>query len=274
MERLTLEEAICRVRGVAKKQRWNSKYTKVSLMNEELNKRHKADCIKDAEEHEQLAEWLEELKSYKDIGTPKELKELKENGAFTGLELAKLAIMQKELKKYKDLEERLHKIFGEESTFSLADVIDALEMKLSEPDKKHPVNARILTYEEANKWQEYKDLEEQGLLVRLTCKVGDTVYVDSAILPIEDMECYEDVDNKIPSYFQGRVVSFRFARRNWVKIAVKAKWLYEWIDDETGPESGYIECEKSFSIPLSIIGENIFLTREEAEKKLEEMKKK
>lgn len=61
---------------------------------------------------------------------------------------------------YEDLEERLHKIFGEESTFSLADVIDTLETQLSEPDKKHPVNARILTYEEANKWQEYKDLEE------------------------------------------------------------------------------------------------------------------
>ena len=68
MERLTLEEAICRVRGVAKKQRWNSKYTKVSLMNEELNKQHKADCVKDAEEHEQLAEWLEKLKSYEDLG--------------------------------------------------------------------------------------------------------------------------------------------------------------------------------------------------------------
>lgn len=67
MERLTLEEAICRVRGVAKKQRWNSKYTKVSLMNEELNKQHKADCVKDAEEHEQLAEWLEKLKSYEDL---------------------------------------------------------------------------------------------------------------------------------------------------------------------------------------------------------------
>lgn len=38
------------------------------------------------------------------------------------------------------------------------------------------------------------------------------------------------------------------------------------------PESGYIECEKSFSIPLSMIGENIFLTREEAEKKLGEVK--
>lgn len=118
----------------------------------------------------------------------------------------------------------------------------------------------------------YKEAEEQGLLVRLPCKVGDIVYVDSAILPIEDMECYEDIDNKIPSYFQGRVVSFRFAKRNWVKIAVEEKWLHEWIDYETGPVSDYIECEKKFSILLSTIGKNIFLNREEAEKKSEEMK--
>ena len=105
MERLTLDEAINHEKMMAKRKRWNGKFTKVSLGNEEINKRFKADCIKDAEEHEQFAEWLEELKSYKDIGTLKELKELKENGAFTGLELAKLAIMQKELKEYKDLEE-------------------------------------------------------------------------------------------------------------------------------------------------------------------------
>lgn len=129
-----------------------------------------------------------------------------------------------------------------------------------------------LVYEVCEKLATYEDLEEQGLLVRLPCKVGDIVYVDSAMLPIENMECYEDIDNKIPSYFQGRVVSFRFAKRNWVKIAVKAKWLHEWIDDETGPESDYIECEKNFSILLSTIGKNIFLTREEAEKKLEELK--
>ena len=78
-----------------------------------------------------------------------------------------------------------------------------------------------------NKLATYEDLEEQGLIVRLPCKVEDIVYVDSTILPIEDMECYEDADYKIPSYFQGRVVSFRFAKRNWVKIAVKAKWLHE-----------------------------------------------
>lgn len=114
--------------------------------------------------------------------------------------------------------------------------------------------------------------EEQGLLLRLPCKVGDTVYVDSTILPIEDMECYEDIDNKIPLYFPARVVSFRFAKRNWMKIAVKGKWLHEWIDNETGPDNDYIECEKNFTILLSGIGKTVFLTREEAEAKLKELR--
>lgn len=129
-----------------------------------------------------------------------------------------------------------------------------------------------LMIDACKKLAEYEQLEEQGLLVRLPCRIGDIVYVDSAILPIEDMEGYEDIGNKFPSYFQGRVVSFRFAKRNWVKIAVKAKWLYEWIDDETGPESDYIEHEKKFSILLSMVGKYIFLTRKEAEKELEELK--
>lgn len=122
------------------------------------------------------------------------------------------------------------------------------------------------------KLAEYEDLEEQDRLVKLPCKMGDTVYVDNTILPIEDMECYEDIDNKIPLYFPARVVSFRFAKRNWMKIAVKAKWLHEWIDDETGPESDYIECEKNFTILLSMIGKTVFLTKSEAEAKLKELR--
>lgn len=122
------------------------------------------------------------------------------------------------------------------------------------------------------KSKEYQHLEEQGRLVILSCKVGDTVYVDNTILPIEDMECYEDIDNKIPLYFPARVVSFRFAKRNWMKIAVKAKWLHEWIDDETGPESDYIECEKNFTILLSMIGKTVFLTKSEAEARLKELR--
>lgn len=122
------------------------------------------------------------------------------------------------------------------------------------------------------KLKEYEDLEEQGRIIKLPCKVGDTVYVDNTILPIEDMECYEDIDNKIPLYFSARVVSFRFAKRNWMKIAVKTKWLHEWIDDETGPESDYIECEKNFTILLSMIGKTVFLTKSEAEAKLKELR--
>ncbi len=189
MERLTLEEAINHEKMMAQRKRWNGKFTKVSLGNEEINKRFEADCIKDAEEHEQFAEWLEELKSYKDIGTLKELKELKENGAFTGLELAKLAIMQKELKKY-------------------------------------------------------KDLEKQGLLVRLPCKVGDTVYRVNAgakqpIIPMTVSEIH------FLCYKNERAVRF----------------------DAIGKEDMGESCYR-----LEDIGRIVFLTHEEAERKLEEMK--
>lgn len=74
---------------------------------------------------------------------------------------------------------------------------------------------------EADKWQEYKDLEEQGLLVRLPCKVGTEVYY---ILGIP---------NKTPCAID--------------------KCVFELSD-------------------IDKIGESLFLTREEAEKKLEELK--
>lgn len=128
-----------------------------------------------------------------------------------------------------------------------------------------------ITFKVLQKLGKYEDAEEQGLLLKLPCKVGDTVYVDSTILPIKNMECYEDIDHKIPLYFPARIVSFRFAKRNWMKIAVKAKWLHEWIDDETGPESDYIDSEKKFTISLSGIGKTVFLTESEAEAKLKEM---
>ena len=197
MGKLTLEEVIVHAKEVAEKNYRGADFESLDSIDDDI----KANCIKCAEEHGQLAEWLEELKSYK------------------------------------DLEERLHKIFGEESTFSLADVIDTLEMKLSEPDKKHPVNARILTYEEADKWQEYKELEEQGLLVRLPCKVGDVLYC---------------IDNGIVETLI--VNSFRIYNFNRVEI-----------DFENA--SGFALC--TFAGELD---EGYVLSREEAEKKLEELR--
>lgn len=188
MERLTLENAINRSRKLAERHRWNSENTKLETSDENANEVYKNTCILYANQEEQYAEWLEELKSYKDIGTPKELKELKENGAFTGLELAKLVIMQKELKKY-------------------------------------------------------KELEEQGLLVRLPCKVGDTAYRVNAgakqpIIPMTVSEIH------FLCYKNERAVRF----------------------DAIGKEDMGESCYR-----LEDIGRIVFITREEAEKKLEDI---
>lgn len=177
MEKLTLEEAIKHAKEVAKTNRAEATYNFPNL------KEYYDNCSECANQHNQLAEWLEELKSYKDIGTSKELKELKENGAFTGLELAKLAIMQKELKKY-------------------------------------------------------KDLEEQSLLVRLPCKVGEKLWciVNSTIRELRvhhfDMPAFGTTD-----------IAFRYA-------------------------DGF-KLERF----VGTLGKTVFLTREEAEKKLEVIKK-
>lgn len=87
------------------------------------------------------------------------------------------------------------------------------------------------------KLADYEDLEEQGLLVRLPCKVGDTLYC---------------IDNEIVELLI--VNSFRIYNFNRIEI-----------DFENA--SGFTLC--TFSGELD---EGYFLTREEAEKKLEEMK--
>ncbi len=90
----------------------------------------------------------------------------------------------------------------------------------------------------------YKEAEEQGLLVRLPCKVGDTVYRVNAgakqpIIPMTVSEIH------FLCYKKERAVRF----------------------DAIGKEDMGESCYR-----LEDIGRIVFLTREEAEKKLEEMK--
>lgn len=61
MERLTLEDAISHAKEVAEKNYRGADFESIDSVDDDI----KANCIKCAEEHEQLAEWLEELKSYK-----------------------------------------------------------------------------------------------------------------------------------------------------------------------------------------------------------------
>lgn len=158
-----------------------------------------------------------------------------------------------------------------EETIKNAESLMEVEKNMFKWDVTRHLRDFAEKYREQSK--EYQQLEEQGRLIKLPCKVGDTVYVDATILPVDNMECYEDIDREVPAYFQARVVSFRFAKRNWMKIAVREKWFHEWIDDETGPDSNYIECEKNFTILLSGIGKKVFLTKSEAEAKLKELRR-
>lgn len=90
-------------------------------------------------------------------------------------------------------------------------------------------------YEQVANWLEelksYKDLEEQGLLVRLPCPLGTTVY------GICGTDIRKDVVDGIEYGGNGRYCIW----------SDKGGWLGE-------------------------LGDLVFLTREEAEKKLEEMK--
>lgn len=64
MERLTLEEAIKHAKEVAD---MNYNDAEKFDSNDSVENYMKANCMKCAEEHKQLAEWLEELKSYKEL---------------------------------------------------------------------------------------------------------------------------------------------------------------------------------------------------------------
>ena len=113
------------------------------------------------------------------------------------------------------------------------------------PDGKSDVWVKQHDYiSAARKLCEYEDMEEQGLLVRLPCKIGDTVYRVNAgakqpIIPMTVSEIH------FLCYKNERAVRF----------------------DAIGKEDMGESCYR-----LEDIGRIVFLTREEAEKKLEELK--
>ena len=76
--------------------------------------------------------------------------------------------------------------FEEEYSFLQKEVKELFdkEDEESEPPESHSVVRRALRcikklVAEVEPYKAYKDLDEQGLLLRLPCKVGDTVYIIS-----------------------------------------------------------------------------------------------
>ena len=94
----------------------------------------------------------------------------------------------------------------------------------------------------------YEDLEEQGLLVRLPCKVGDKAW---------------DNDFGYPESYEIKAFSYGYCD-SYVEPDIEDQIIF-YYENYSGSITG--------SFAMSEIGKTVFLTREEAEKKLEETKK-
>lgn len=93
----------------------------------------------------------------------------------------------------------------------------------------------------------YEDLEEQGLLVRLPIKIGDMVW---------------DNDFGYPEPYEIKAFSYGYCD-SYVESYVEEEIVF-YYENSIGSITG--------AFLMSEIGKTVFLTREEAEKKLEEMK--
>ena len=156
-----------------------------------------------------------------------------DNGHFSLSEEGVDRVVQK-LGKYEDLEDRLNGI-------SVKQVVDGFVKTVENQTCEDYEHGRILTNAEADKWNEYKQLEEQGLLLRLPCKVGDTIYRVNAGAkePVIKMRVLQ--------------VHYKQLHKDRIIIRIDA------INDNDMGESCYL---------LEDFGKTVFFTQEEAEQKL------
>ena len=153
--------------------------------------------------------------------------------------------------------------FEEEYTFLKKEVKESFdkEDRKSEPPESHCVVRRALRcikklVAALEPYKEYKDLEEQGLLLRLPCKVGDTVWVVTS--PFNVFDDIENNKNLCDECYEAFISSVTFYK-NGLQYRISAK--------VTNHSIGAYYNEKSF-------GKTVFLTQAEAEQKLKEMAKK
>ena len=131
------------------------------------------------------------------------------------------------------------------------------------------------------KLREYEDSEEQGLLLRLPCKVGDTVYAICTC---------ETVDTVLDGTLYGSNGVFGTATGYYCPYELSDKCPHTEADDceecknienvfeDTVDYINITECEiliglknTNLCVTVDEIGKTVFLTQAEAEQKLKEM---
>lgn len=119
-----------------------------------------------------------------------------------------------------------------------------------------------ITFKVLQKLGKYEDAEEQGLLLRLPCKVGDAVYLID-----------KDENNRLQVY-EGkwrRVSLVQTSKNSSFELCGEISYdIHDcfYNDGRTMEQGMYVGQESTR------IGKVVFLTREEAEAKLKEMEEK
>lgn len=68
---------------------------------------------------------------------------------------SEVEILLRDMQEYRELTDRVNTIFG--GAMTLKDVVDSIE-RVSKLQKSNPFNAKILTYDEAAMWDEYRKI--------------------------------------------------------------------------------------------------------------------
>ena len=143
-------------------------------------------------------------------------------------------------------EEKIQTMFGEQ---------EELLKFLSEFRVDEELFAKVVLERDALKFlfREYKELEEQGLLLRLPCKVGDTVW------------CVDvDEDDYSGMIFMGICGDYVIGCSTYAH-------LEDAFDAQIAEMA--LESKENYGVEVYIYHkDDVFLTREEAEAKLKEMR--
>ena len=107
--------------------------------------------------------------------------------------------------------------------------------------------ALFIEKEDAEKFVEWKEAEEQNRLLKLPCAVGDTVYADSRVFGVLEYEVYNIVINKTITY----------------QCSAYSKQIGDCSS----------ECLDEIEPDISEFGKTVFLTIEDAEAALKELER-
>lgn len=142
------------------------------------------------------------------------------------------------LKDYEDLEELIGVPLEELAKIFRQHIPDGCQ---------NPKKAIVLTDGDVDKWRKYKYLEEQGRLIKLPCKVGDTIYA-VGVLGFETVEEYR----VIRVDYHGNLATNR-----------SEFYTEALIVSEPMADIGFYDKE---------FGKTVFLTKSKAEERLKELK--